>query len=143
MKHAELRAIAHNVADSFASGVGLMIGYYEMDVFGEAGRSPGGAIIVDFLHGTVLEGEASPSLRKAVGLYRDALAALCTNAGGSIEDFRELKVRFWASYTKARFTITVEDSAGRRSTTEYGGLPGQRVKVLDQLGRLRPKPSAR
>ena len=36
MKHAELRACAHNVADSLASGIGLMIGHYDMDVFGEA-----------------------------------------------------------------------------------------------------------
>ena len=29
MKHAELRSIIHNVADSLASGIGLLIGHYE------------------------------------------------------------------------------------------------------------------
>ena len=48
MKHAERRAIVHNVADSLGSGIGLMIGHYEMDVYGDAQRSPEGAITVDF-----------------------------------------------------------------------------------------------
>ena len=37
------------------------------------------------------------------------------------------------------FTVTIEDARKRRSTTEYAGVPGQRVKILDDLGRLRPK----
>jgi hypothetical protein len=49
MKHAELRSIVHNVADSLASGIGLMIGVYNSDTFGEAARSPSGLITVDFL----------------------------------------------------------------------------------------------
>ena len=36
MKHDELRSIGHNIADSLASGCGLMIGVYDMDIFGEA-----------------------------------------------------------------------------------------------------------
>ncbi len=35
MKHAVLKSVAHNIADSLASGIGLMIGIYEMDVFGD------------------------------------------------------------------------------------------------------------
>jgi hypothetical protein len=135
--------VAHNIADSLASGIGLMIGLYEMDVFGEAERSPGGAIVVDFLDGSVVEGEASPGLRRAVGLYRGALPALCSKHGGSIEDFKALKVRYRRTHTECRFDVTIEDSAGIRSTTEYGGVPGKRVKILDGHGRLRPKPRSR
>jgi hypothetical protein len=143
MKHAQLRSVAHNIADSLACGVGLMIGVYEMDVFGEAARSAGGAIVVDVLAGSVVEGDASPDLRDAVALYRDALAGLCARHGGSIDEFRELKVRYWSVPTGRRFAVTVEDASGRRSTTEYGGLAAQRLKVIDRQGRLRPKPHMR
>ena len=142
MKHAELRSIVHNVADSLSSGIGLLIGVYEMDVFGEASRSVDGAMTVDFLRGSV-EGQASKSLVDAIQLYREALAKLCADAGGSISELREAKVRFWSDHLDHRFAVTIEDCAGRRSTTEYAGIPGKRVKVMDQLGRLRPIPSAR
>jgi hypothetical protein len=143
MKHDELRAVAHNIADSLASGIGLMIGVYDMDVFGEAARSAEGALTVDFLRGMVVEGQPSQSLRGAVASYGEALAGHCEKHGGSIDDFKELKVRYWSSHTERRFAVTIEDAAGRRSTTEYGGLPGQRVKVMDSFGRLRPKSSLR
>jgi hypothetical protein len=143
MKHAELRACAHNVADSLASGIGLMIGHYNMDVFGEASRSPGGAITVDFLGGLVVEGEASEPLQEAVGLYRAAFSNLCGLAGGSVRDVVEAKARFWQTPIGRRFTVSVADTAGRSSTTEYAGVPGRRVKVLDGLGRVRRKPHSR
>ena len=145
MKHAELRSIIHNVADSLASGIGLLIGHYEMDVFGEASRSPDRSIIVDFLNGVVVEGECSPSLAAAVSRYRVALQELCSKAGGSFAEIREAKVRYWSDVLGLRlgdrYSVTLEDATGRRSTTEYAGIPGRRVKVMDQLGRLRPKAS--
>ncbi|HET9638174.1 MAG TPA: hypothetical protein VFP12_03115 [Allosphingosinicella sp.] len=143
MKHAQLRSIAHNIADSFACGMGFMIGVYATDVYGEAAGSAGGAIAVDFLEGAVVEGDASCGLREAVALYRDALPGLCAKHGGSIDDFMALKVRYWSTRTDRRFAVTVEDPAGRRSTTEYGGVAAQRLKVIDGQGRLRPKPHAR
>lgn len=142
MKHAEQRAIGHNVAGSLGSGMGLMIGHYEMDVYGEAHRSPGGAITVDFLAGTVIEGEPSVSLTSSVALYREAFASRCSKAGGSVADFAEAEARFWSDALSRSFTVTVMGQDGRRSTTEYVGTPGQRVKVRDALRRLRPKPSA-
>ena len=142
MKHAELRAIVHNGADSLGSGIGLMVGHYETDIYGEAHRSPTGGITVDFLEGTVIEGDPSASLAESVSLYRDALANRCLKAGGSIDDFVEAKARFWPDMLGGRFSVTVAGKDGRRSTTDYAGTPGQRVKILDVLGRLRPKPSA-
>lgn len=142
MKHAELRAILHNVADSLGSGIGLLIGVYEMDVFGEAARSPGGTLTVDFLRGVITDGKPSSSLKRAVSLYRDALVRLCADAGGSIADLQEASVRYHSDPLGPRFYLTLIDGAGRRSTTEYAGVPARRVKVLDGLGRVRPKPSA-
>jgi hypothetical protein len=49
MKFGELTSIGHNIAHSLASGIGLMIGMYEMDVFGEAANSPEGYFLVDFI----------------------------------------------------------------------------------------------
>jgi hypothetical protein len=135
--------MAHNVADSFACGMGFMIGVFEIDVFGEAGCSESGAMMVDLLEGIVVEGDPSPSLRRAVELYRDALPEFCSGHGGSIGDFRELKVRYWSTRTDRRLAVTVEDPSGRRSTTLYGGIAAKRLKMVDDRGRLRPKPHAR
>ncbi|MCA1368872.1 hypothetical protein I6F15_15900 [Bradyrhizobium sp. BRP14] len=38
MKHPELQAIAHNFADSLASGQGFLVGYYPSDIFAEAAQ---------------------------------------------------------------------------------------------------------
>ena len=42
VKHGQLRGVAHDVADSFVSGIGLPIGFYVTDVFGEAGKTSQG-----------------------------------------------------------------------------------------------------
>lgn len=62
VKHAQLCAIGHNLADSMACGMCFVIGMYQVDMFGEAARSEGGVLTVDFLAGKVTWGEASPSL---------------------------------------------------------------------------------
>jgi hypothetical protein len=76
MKHAILKSIAHNIADSLASGIGLMIGVYQMDVFGEAAESPEGFIEVDFLKGVTSGAAPSLSLARAVHRYAEVLPNL-------------------------------------------------------------------
>jgi hypothetical protein len=140
MKHDDLRSIAHNIADSLASGIGLLIGFYEMDVFGEAANSPEGRLTVDFLRGITIEGRASPSLGKALLQYRDALPALCERHGILASAFRDLTAQYFvAGIYGRRFVVTVEDQTGRRSVDEYEGNPGRRVMGIDHLGRLRRK----
>ncbi|PRA51826.1 hypothetical protein CQ062_19645 [Ochrobactrum sp. MYb68] len=90
MKFGELKSIGHNIADSLASGVGLMIGVYEMDIFGEAARSSEGYILVDFIHGTFSGAEPSASLSKAISLYTQALDELCRKHGTKANAFGEL-----------------------------------------------------
>ena len=138
MKFDELRSIGHNIADSLASGIGLLIGVYEMDIFGEAAQTPEGFISVDFLNGTSSGGIASASLSRAIVLYRDALADLCKRHGTSSSEFKELTVRYWSTDTKhPRFTVAVADHRGHRSVDEYEGVPGRRIRVLDSQGRAR------
>jgi hypothetical protein len=137
VKHDKLRSIAHNVADSFASGIGLPLGYYATDVFGEAKRSPEGFITVDFLEGTLVTGRASGPLGKAVGLYRGVLADVSAKHGASVSQFRTLTARYSVDSHGRRVVVTIEDSEGRRSIDEYVGDPLRHIKTVDSAGRVR------
>jgi hypothetical protein len=137
MKFGDLRSLAHNLADSFASGVGLLVGVYEMDVYGEAARSPEGFIEVDFLTGRVGGGPPSASLERAVALYRDALPAFCARNRAEVGAFRTILARFWVADDGRRYRVTIEDRNGRRSIDDYRGSPGRRARVVDRLGRVR------
>ncbi|MGE3149922.1 MAG: hypothetical protein AB7K04_12735 [Pseudorhodoplanes sp.] len=137
MKFGELKSIGHNIADSLASGIGLMIGVYQMDVFGEAAASPEGYIEVDFLTGAASGGKPSSALARAFCLHAQALPDLCKRHGVEASDFRQLTARFSMTWLVRRFVVTVEDQEGRVSTDHYEGVPGKRPKVLDHLGRIR------
>jgi len=69
MRLGELKSLGHNLADSLGSGIGLMIGVYSMNIFGEAQAEEGGYIIVDFLAGQTSGRKVSSGLKKAVQLY--------------------------------------------------------------------------
>lgn len=128
MKFGELTSIVHNAADSLASGMGFMIGVYGIDIFGEAGRSPGGSITVDFLSGRVASGEASASLIKAVELYRTAFDELCVKHGVEPWSFKTATARFGTDPSLGRwFETFVEDRNGRTSTDRYFGLQSRRL----------------
>lgn len=119
--------------------MGWLIGYYDMDIYGEASASPYGHITVNFLTGEVTGGPASKSLSDAIERYREVLPGFCEKHGVSLAAFRELVVRFSGGPLGRRFEIAIQDQFGRRSTTSYRGVPAQRVKVLDGLGRVRPR----
>jgi hypothetical protein len=73
MKIGTLRSIAHNVADALGSGIGILVGVWDINVFGEAKRSPGGVISIDFLGAKATRGKVSPALAGAITKYRKAL----------------------------------------------------------------------
>lgn len=137
MRFGTLKSIGHNIADSLASGIGLMIGVYEMDVFGEAAATREGFIEVDFLTGEASGAKPSAELARALRLYAQALPDLCQRHGAEVSDFRQLAARFSGRPMFEQFTVTVVDRQGRRSTDKYMGVPGKRPKVLDHLGRVR------
>lgn len=139
MKHDELRSIAHNIADSLASGIGLLVGVYEMDIFGEVAKSKEGYIIVDFLNGTTSGGAPSKSLAKAIKLYSEALPDLCERSGASVSFFQSLTAHYSSDAIERYVTITIEDKNSRQSTDEYAGLPLKHIKTVDGLGRIRTK----
>jgi hypothetical protein len=138
-----LRSIAHNVAASLASGCSVLVGAYEMDIFGEAARSPEGFIAVDFLTGAASGGTPSAALAAAIAKYREGLADLRLKHGVPAGAFKQLSARYAASPLGIRFVVTVTDQTGRTSIDEYEGEDGRRPKVLDGLGRVRPlKPAS-
>jgi hypothetical protein len=137
MKHDQLRSIAHNVADSFASGIGLPIGYLATHVFGEARKSPGGFITIDFLRGDIAHGRASAALTKAVRLYRDVLADISGKHGVPVRSFRVLTVRYSMAGSQEKAEVRIEDSEGRCSLDEYIDSPLRHIKRVDSAGRVR------
>ena len=134
MKHNQLRSIAHNIADSLSSGIGLMIGVYSMDIFGEAKSAAEGFLLVDFLKGSVTGGPVSDSLRTAVEHYRDALPAFCRKHGASVANYRRLTAEYSA---KGSVRVTIEDDHRRLSTDDYVGPALAHYRVVDSLGRVR------
>lgn len=129
MKFGELRSIGHNIADSLASGIGLLIGVYQMDIFVEASGSPEGFITVDFLAGTTDGGKPSKSLAKAVSLYRDALIKLCERHGVDALSVKTLTARYGVDAVYGgHYTVTVEDQKGRRSVDQYLAS-GRRIRT--------------
>ena len=137
MKIGTLQSIAHNIADSLGSGVGLLIGVYTMNIFQEAHRSRSAYLLVDFLNGRIWGGVPSRSLARAVELYHDALPELCAKHGASCEDFRELTARYSVATGIGHIVVTIRDSRGRRRVREYVGSPARRVRILDRQGRIR------
>lgn len=128
MKFADLKSVAHNIADSLGSGIGMMIGAYEMDIYGEALKSTEGFITVDFLSGTSTGGRMSADLARDILSYRDALASLCARHGVDRSAFAVLTARYGVDNRYGgHFTVTVEDRQGHRSVDEYVGVPGRRL----------------
>lgn len=108
-----------------------MIGVYNIDVFGEAAKSPEGHITVDFLSGKVVSGTPSRSLSKAVELYSEALHDLCKKHHAKISDFRTLTARFGTNiHYQHRFIVTVENQSGKQSVDTYYGMPGAKPKPI-------------
>jgi hypothetical protein len=128
-KKGVLRAIGHNIADSMASGCGVMVGVWSMNVFAEASLSPKGHIIVDFLNGEILAGEPSESLQKAAKAYSAAFPEFCKRHGIQASEFKKLEARFGLHRNRQpRFIVTIEDQLGRAFTDTYTGWPGRRIR---------------
>ena len=142
MKHAVLASLGHNIADSLASGIGMLIGVYDMDVFGEATTSPERFIEVDFLSGETSGATPSTSLARAIALYAEALPGLCKKHEVEVSDFVKLSAKYFGVGLKREFVVAVTDRNGKHSVRRYIGNPGARPVTLDSLGRRRRAKSA-
>ncbi len=140
MKHGKLRSIAHNLADSLAGYVSLITGVYDLDLYKDAGQSPNGELVIDFLNNKIISGNPSPNLIKAVSRLQPEFNRLCESEKVSRINFRNAKAHFYANEIRCGFTIIVEDNNGKITETDYSGIPAQRVFQLDSQGRRRRKP---
>ena len=128
----------HNFTDSLASGLGFVVGYYETNVFADAACNPDGYLVVDFLTGQLDEGNASDQLLHALPVFRNEFESFCQKPGATKSDFTEFKTRFEAGRRGNMYSITITDARGRRSSIDYKGIPGKRIKMLDDQGRIVP-----
>lgn len=131
MKLGDLKAIGHNISDSLASGIGLMIGVYTMDIYAEAAAADPGYIEVDFLAGTTSGALVSHQLQGAIDLYREALPRLCERHGVDIREIQTLSTRFGTDPVRGpHFSVLVETTDGRSSSDLYVGTPGKRPRHM-------------
>jgi hypothetical protein len=130
MRYTDLKAVGHNIADSLASGIGLMIGIYQMNVFSEASAEPPGYIDVDFVSGTATGSPVSKGLSRGVALYSsEALPVLCEKHRVDLRQVRTIQARFSVHAVYGpQFTVTVEDLRGKRSVEHYAGYSGRRLR---------------
>jgi hypothetical protein len=127
MKLGELTSFAHNVADSLASGICLMVGIYSTDIYREAAASPEGHIIVDFKTGSTSGSPVSSELRRAVHRFSELLPELAKEHGLDPSNIKVLMARFGTDPVAGpHFSVTVEAADGRRSIDQYIGIPGRR-----------------
>jgi len=129
MKFGNLKSLGHNLADSMASGIGLLIGMYGMNVFAEAAASNEGHVTVNFLSGTTTGAIPSASLSRAICLYRDELPRLCVKHGIDMTKIKTLEARFGTDQAYGpHFKGTVETLQGKTSTDQYIGIPGKKLR---------------
>lgn len=138
-KHTTLHSIAHNWADSLACGLGFALGdLYMSDIFAEAELSEAKYISVDFLTGKIAGGEASESLQNVIRLYCERFPHFCEKHSAKRDEYREFTAVFSAGALgcEPRLEIIVADAKGKRSSIQYHGRLGRRVRVMDKDGKI-------
>ncbi|RFB04026.1 hypothetical protein [Parvularcula marina] len=143
MKFAELKTIGHNLGHSLSSGVCLLVGYSNVDIYQEANKTADGYIEVDFLTGQTNGATISRQLARTIESYRDIVPQFCKTHGYPFENIAKLSVTYYpvAGQYWGRFRVVVEDTSGRGAIDEYSGFAGKRPVILDELGRARKQPS--
>lgn len=141
IKFRDLKSIGHNIADSVGSGISLLVGAYEVDIFGEIRASADDHLLIDFITGTSSGAPTSEYLAEVISRLPEGLADLCAKHSVAPEVFKVLQARYAVDQRGEYFVVTVEDQNGRRSVDTYWGSPGRRGKHLDHLGRIRTKRS--
>lgn len=127
MKLGELASFGHNMADSLASGICLMVGVYSADIHGEAAASPEGYITVDFMTGSTTGSPVSEELKRTIQRYAVLFPTIARKHGLEPSQINMLSARFGTDPVAGpHFLVTVEASDGRRSVDHYAGVPGKR-----------------
>ena len=129
MKFGDLVSVAHNLATSVSDGDSFLFGTHYLDIHGAALASPDGRIVIDFLAGAVVEGNASNYVRATLAKSPHVLAQLALQHGAIVSDYRVLTARYGTDRVHGpHFTVIVEDDQGRRSEEKYQGYTGRRLR---------------
>ena len=129
MRFAELTSVAHNLATSLSDGGSFLFGAMGINVHKAAAQSPNGRLIVDLLHGDVLEGDVSSSLREIFEKSPQVLADLGRKHHVIPDEFSKLEASFGIDRVYGpHFTVFVEDKLGHRSEEVYAGISGRRLR---------------
>jgi hypothetical protein len=127
MRLGQLKAIGHNIADSFG-GNGFLVGHYPSGVYEKAAASPEGFITVNFLTGEMAGAQSATNLKPVVRLYRDVLPDFCAKHGVDIADIDALSVTFGPDPMYDQFfEVTVQAKDGRWSVDRYVGIYSRRA----------------
>jgi hypothetical protein len=125
MKFDELKSIAHNLSHSFGSGISMLAGEHDYDVYEEAARSKDGFITVDFLKGQTIAGAPTERLAVIISRFPAALRLLCERHNCEPGEFTKLVTRYGTDPVHGcHFTVTVENAKGRAATDRYFGWDG-------------------
>lgn len=140
MKHSRLHGVAHNYADSLASGLSFVAPDHviQTQVFAEA-ASETGFITADFLTGALNGARYKGELETAFPLFKAAFPLFCEKHKVAFSDYAAFLVRFISDKSGKRYVVTIEDRNGKRSSREYAGSFGARGTASIEPGRRRPR----
>jgi len=130
-----VRAIGHNIADSFSSGASMLFGFYDFDPYREA-ADQGGTLVIDFISGEVLGGVLPRRLVREISSGA-AVKQLLLRSGIPSEEIVSIRAEFTHSGLEPMARVTVQTRSGRLASDTYVGRPLRRRRVLDRLGRVR------
>ena len=129
MKFDVLASVAHNIADSVASGASRLFNFWDQHVFQDVRNDLHEMVEIDFIGGRVTGGRASNELNLVVSHAPEVLRGLCEKHSISPDDFRRLTACYTIADSEPQFAVTIEDQHGRSRTDTYRGSPGKRVST--------------
>ncbi len=144
MKHENLRSVAHNLVDSFASGHSAIFGCYGLSIFEDLSLWESSKIEIDFVNARIIGGTSSHWLQDCVANFETTLPIFFRKHDLEVSSFKVLSAKFWLNTAHQSFVIQnrrvevrIEDLDGRSSIDLYAGLPLSRLKVIYAEGRDR------
>lgn len=142
MKHAVLRAAAHNIADSFANGLSLLAGWYDTTfVWNDVDANATKELRFDLLKSDSSKTGYSSQTEQFVEAMRKIVPEQLVREGCDPKQVTQFEITLRRSMIEPisgrEVIVTVAESRGRASTDRYIGTPQRRLQKLDAQGRRR------
>ena len=153
MKQADLRAAAHNIADSLSGEFSFVLGIFQVPVWDAVDASPSGEVTLDLLRGEVIPEACDEQLHRAIEQAALVLPEFLRKHSCDPDQVTKLEMvlrrgnhrEFPTASAEGQreVIVTVAQQDGTESTDRYVGMPLTRPRKLDALGRLRTERKAR